>query len=189
MPGGEGAGGSLPGSDEHFRGLRISVVCGPKTSGKTEFLTHILNNGQGLRWEGAGFGSALLPVAMALLPAQYETGFASLQLPAMPHNSICLLVPRCAVIENGTAGAEEGFAERSRSCICCTQRDDLPAEAWRLAETGAYDCLLFECCGWAEPGEVVGALTRGPCGARLSSLAHVDTAVTVVDSAALLGNL
>lgn len=67
--------------------------------------------------------------------------------------------------------------------MCCTRQDDLPAEAARLAETGAYDCLLLECCGWAEPGEVVKAFTKTLEGPR------VDTAITVVDAAALLPNL
>jgi G3E family GTPase len=78
---------------------------------------------------------------------------------------------------------QERLVEMSNGCICCTLRDDLLQEVARLAEGGRFDYLLIESTGIGEPMPVAATfLFADENGKSLSSVARLDTMLTVVDA-------
>ena len=78
---------------------------------------------------------------------------------------------------------QERLVEMSNGCICCTLRDDLLQEVARLAEDGRFDYLLIESTGIGEPMPVAATfLFADENGKSLSSVARLDTMLTVVDA-------
>ena len=78
---------------------------------------------------------------------------------------------------------QEKLVELTNGCICCTLRDDLHKEVERLARERRFDYLLIEATGIAEPLPIAATFSfRDAQGRSLSSLARLDTAVTVVDA-------
>lgn len=83
----------------------------------------------------------------------------------------------------------EVLVEMSNGCICCTLREDLLLEVRRLAEEGRFDYLLIESSGISEPLPVATTFDfRDEDGASLSDVTRLDTMVTVVDAAGLVGD-
>ncbi len=88
---------------------------------------------------------------------------------------------------SGLSGTEEKLVEMTNGCICCTLRDDLLQEVSRLAREGRFDYLLIESTGISEPLPVAATFTFvDETGATLSSVARLDTMVTVIDAAKFL---
>ena len=82
---------------------------------------------------------------------------------------------------------EERLVEMSNGCICCTLRDDLLHEVARLAAEDRFDYLLIESTGIGEPMPVAATfLFEDEDGSSLSSVARLDTMVTVVDASRFL---
>lgn len=82
---------------------------------------------------------------------------------------------------------EERLVEMSNGCICCTLRDDLLIEVDRLAREGRFDYLLIESTGISEPMPVAATfLFEDVDGVSLSSVARLDTMLTVVDASRFL---
>ncbi len=84
---------------------------------------------------------------------------------------------------------DETLVEISNGCICCTLRDDLPAEVRRLAAKGRFDYLLIESTGISKPLPVAATFDfRNEFGDSLSDVARIDTMVTAVDAVKLLND-
>ena len=135
--------------------LPVTVLCGFLGAGKTSLLNHVLNNRAGLR------------VAVIV-------------------NDMSEINIDADLIRDGGADlsqTQEKLVELTNGCICCTLRDDLHKEVERLARERRFDYLLIEATGIAEPLPIAATFSfRDAQGRSLSSLARLDTAVTVVDA-------
>jgi G3E family GTPase len=135
--------------------LPVTVLSGFLGAGKTTVMNHVLHNTEGHR-------------VAVIVNDMSEVNIDATKLKQG---------------QTGVSRVDAKFVEMSNGCICCTLREDLLEEVARLARENAFDYLLIESTGISEPLPVAMTFVfETGEGEELSSLARLDTMVTVVDA-------
>lgn len=135
--------------------LPVTVLSGFLGAGKTSLLNHILNNRTGMR---------VAVIVNDMSEINIDAQLVGRSFPALSR-------------------VEEKLIEMTNGCICCTLRDDLLREVFRLALARRFDYLLIESTGISEPLPVAATFSFADESSRsLSEVAELDTMVTVVDA-------
>ena len=100
-------------------------------------------------------------------------------------NDVAAINIDAAVVKAQAAGSD--IIELGNGCVCCANRDDLAETIARLAVDGAYEHILVETSGVAEPRGIANLFTqKNPFGRSLSDFARLSALVSVVDAAHFL---
>lgn len=137
--------------------LPVTLLSGFLGSGKTSLLTHILHNREGLR------------VAVIL----NEISEVNIDVIALEGAKLLQ--------------TEEKIIEMSNGCVCCTLRGDLLIHLRQLHREQAFDAVLIESSGIAEPMQTAETffLPVEDGDAELHEVAPLDNCVTVIDASTM----
>lgn len=116
-------------------------------------------------------------------------------------NDMATLNIDASLIEmSGLIQTKEEIVHLQNGCICCTLRGDLVREITKISEDKRFDYIVIESTGISNPMEVAESFLLDVDtlsipgnddreGRTLSSMAKLDTCITVVDGFELQSNL
>jgi G3E family GTPase len=138
----------------------VTVLCGFLGAGKTTLLNHLLRQAEGRHWAAVVNDVAAINIDATVVKTQ-------------------------SVGSGGRAGSD--VIALGNGCVCCSNRDDLAETIARLAAEGAYEHILVETSGVAEPRGIASLFTqKNPFGRSLSEFARLSALVSVIDVAYFL---
>jgi G3E family GTPase len=100
-------------------------------------------------------------------------------------NDVAAINVDAALVKTQSAGSD--IVGLGNGCVCCSNRDDLAETIARLTAEGAYEHIIVETSGVAEPRGIASLFTqKNPFGRSLSDFAQLSALVSVIDAAHFL---
>ncbi len=169
--------------------IPVTILSGVLGSGKTTLLQHILKSKEHQR-KVAVIVNDMAELNIDAEVVQTDNFAPNTDNLAPSANMNAPQPPLSTTNTDQVVHVKREIVALSNGCICCTLRGDLIRETNRIQELGAFDYILIESTGIAEPQQVAESFCADPATLQLATdpaqqlwnVARLDTCVTVIDA-------